>query len=207
MMSYWKRFWYLIWGAACRSTLTRQCWTFVFNEEQSGRDAVRNIFQTFPEIYCREVIPNATALYRRQMGLTGWGFLYYLFPSPISVLLPSSDPSYLQASHLCLAAGRRDTRRARGGRRHRPREADDSLELLEAAENGRYKVVAKAEPYKNLPVNHLCMHCGSHLGAIWGEISMRKYKWIFYLTLTTYILAIHQNLCLHLPAKMSESEN
>ena len=26
------------------------------------------------------------------------------------------------------------------------------LELLEGAENGRYKVVAKAEPYKNLPV-------------------------------------------------------
>ena len=27
------------------------------------------------------------------------------------------------------------------------------LELLEGAENGRYKVVAKAEPYKNLPVS------------------------------------------------------
>ena len=26
------------------------------------------------------------------------------------------------------------------------------LELLEGAENGRYKVIAKAEPYKNLPV-------------------------------------------------------
>jgi len=29
----------------------------------------------------------------------------------------------------------------------------EKLELLEGAENGRYKVVAKAEPYKNLPVN------------------------------------------------------
>ena len=29
---------------------------------------------------------------------------------------------------------------------------DDSLELLQGAENGRYKVIAKAEPYKNLPV-------------------------------------------------------
>ena len=28
-------------------------------------------------------------------------------------------------------------------------------ELLEGAENGRYKVVAKAEPYKNLPVGPL----------------------------------------------------
>ena len=28
-------------------------------------------------------------------------------------------------------------------------------ELLEGAENGRYKVVAKAEPYKNLPVSAL----------------------------------------------------
>jgi len=27
----------------------------------------------------------------------------------------------------------------------------EKLELLEGAENGRYKVVAKAEPYKNLP--------------------------------------------------------
>ena len=30
---------------------------------------------------------------------------------------------------------------------------EESLELLEGAENGRYKVVAKAEPYKNLPVS------------------------------------------------------
>ena len=29
------------------------------------------------------------------------------------------------------------------------------LELLEGAENGRYKVVAKAEPYKNLPVSFI----------------------------------------------------
>ena len=29
----------------------------------------------------------------------------------------------------------------------------DSEELLQGAENGRYKVVAKAEPYKNLPVS------------------------------------------------------
>ena len=63
-----------------------------------------------------------------------------------------SDNSYFQVSQLCLA------RRGRGGRRHTSRDAEDSLELLQAAENGRYKVVAKAEPYKNLPVNHLCMH-------------------------------------------------
>ena len=31
--------------------------------------------------------------------------------------------------------------------------AIEVLELLEGAENGRYKVVAKAEPYKNLPVS------------------------------------------------------
>ena len=31
-------------------------------------------------------------------------------------------------------------------------EDQDGAELLQAAENGRYKVVAKAEPYKNLPV-------------------------------------------------------
>ena len=30
-------------------------------------------------------------------------------------------------------------------------------ELLQGAENGRYKVVAKAEPYKNLPVSFLFM--------------------------------------------------
>ena len=29
-------------------------------------------------------------------------------------------------------------------------------ELLQGAENGRYKVVAKAEPYKNLPVR-ICL--------------------------------------------------
>ena len=29
-------------------------------------------------------------------------------------------------------------------------------ELLQGAENGRYKVVAKAEPYKNLPVS-ICL--------------------------------------------------
>ena len=28
----------------------------------------------------------------------------------------------------------------------------DTDELLQGAENGRYKVIAKAEPYKNLPV-------------------------------------------------------
>ena len=32
-------------------------------------------------------------------------------------------------------------------------EAAQEVELLQTAENGRYKVVAKAEPYKNLPVS------------------------------------------------------
>lgn len=77
-----------------------------------------------------------------------------------------------QASQLCLVEGIRDRHRARIGlRRHRHREdkhiddvthttnigrevfdEDDGVELLVGAENGRYKVVAKAEPYKNLPV-------------------------------------------------------
>ena len=30
---------------------------------------------------------------------------------------------------------------------------EEGGELLEGAENGRYKVIAKAEPYKNLPVS------------------------------------------------------
>ena len=87
---------------------------------------------------------------REEMRIVGilTGFLYWLLISHL----------HLQVSQLALAQGRRDPRRGRGGRRHRAREADDSLELLQAAENGRYKVVAKAEPYKNLPVNHLCMH-------------------------------------------------
>ena len=38
---------------------------------------------------------------------------------------------------------------ARGVRRSLEEEEE---ELLEGAENGRYKVIAKAEPYKNLPV-------------------------------------------------------
>jgi len=59
--------------------------------------------------------------------------------------------------------------------------------LLQVAENGRYKVVAKAEPYKNLPVKtykiQACLHAaaaGSQLVAICEEeIPIRKYKWIF----------------------------
>ena len=39
-----------------------------------------------------------------------------------------------------------------GGSRRKARQLE-VLELLEGAENGRYKVVAKAEPYKNLPVS------------------------------------------------------
>ena len=35
-----------------------------------------------------------------------------------------------------------------------PEALDDSAELLQGAENGRYKVIAKAEPYKNLPVRY-----------------------------------------------------
>ena len=81
----------------------------------------------------------------------------------------------MQASQLCLVEGVRNRYRARIGlRRHRHPEPDqaehrhqdtelrrgargdteheEEEELLEVAENGRYKVVAKAEPYKNLPV-------------------------------------------------------
>ena len=83
----------------------------------------------------------------------------------------------LQASELCLVEGVRGRQRGRIGFRHHHRHhdtkheahtdhvktavnifdvdhhhEDDSLELLQGAENGRYKVVAKAEPYKNLPV-------------------------------------------------------
>ena len=85
--------------------------------------------------------------------------------------------SHFQASQLCLVEGVRNRYRARIGlhRRHRHPEPDqdenrhqdteirrgargeeqeheEERELLEVAENGRYKVVAKAEPYKNLPV-------------------------------------------------------
>ena len=83
-----------------------------------------------------------------------------------------------QTSQLWLVEGLRDRHRARIGiRRHRhyddkhgddldhikaavdifdDQEAfDDSAELLQGAENGRYKVIAKAEPYKNLPVRYL----------------------------------------------------
>ena len=36
---------------------------------------------------------------------------------------------------------------------------EEGGELLEGAENGRYKVIAKAEPYKNLPVSFIiCLH-------------------------------------------------
>ena len=42
------------------------------------------------------------------------------------------------------------------GRENKNRRRDtEKLELLEGAENGRYKVVAKVEPYKNLPVKIL----------------------------------------------------
>ena len=44
-----------------------------------------------------------------------------------------------------------DTRDTRAGARL-ARDQEEELELLQGAENGRYKVVAKAEPYKNLPV-------------------------------------------------------
>lgn len=86
--------------------------------------------------------------------------------------------SLFQASQLCLVEGVRNRYRARIGlRRHRHPEPDqdehrhrdtdirdlgargvrrdleeEEHELLEGAENGRYKVIAKAEPYKNLPV-------------------------------------------------------
>ena len=43
-----------------------------------------------------------------------------------------------------------DTEIRRGARGEE--EHEEERELLEVAENGRYKVVAKAEPYKNLPV-------------------------------------------------------
>ena len=38
---------------------------------------------------------------------------------------------------------------------HKDQLLESKEELLEGAENGRYKVVAKAEPYKNLPVSAL----------------------------------------------------
>ena len=131
------------------------------------------------EIYWREVFFNAfSALYRQRGDENSWDF------NRISILI-SHLP--VQVSQLVLAQGRRDPRRGRGGRRHRAREADDSLELLQVAENGRYKVVAKAEPYKNLPVKtykiQTCLHAaaaGSQLVAICEEeIPIRKYKWIF----------------------------
>lgn len=131
------------------------------------------------EIYWREVFFNAfSALYRQRGDENSWDF------NRISILI-SHLPA--QVSQLVLAQGRRDPRRGRGGRRHRAREADDSLELLQVAENGRYKVVAKAEPYKNLPVKtykiQACLHAaaaGSQLVAICEEeIPIRKYKWIF----------------------------
>jgi len=48
------------------------------------------------------------------------------------------------ALHLLSGLAKRENK-------HRRRDIEQ-LELLEGAENGRYKVVAKAEPYKNLPV-------------------------------------------------------
>ena len=50
-----------------------------------------------------------------------------------------------QAFQLLTAEGKRENKNRRRD--------TEKLELLEGAENGRYKVVAKAEPYKNLPVN------------------------------------------------------
>ena len=114
-----------------------------------------------------------SALYRQRGDENSWDF------NRISILI---SHLHFQVSQLALAQGRRDPRRGRGGRRHRAREADDSLELLQVAENGRYKVVAKAEPYKNLPVKTIPtrLHAAaSHLVAICGEIPIRKYKWIF----------------------------
>merc|ERR1719192_1389114 len=91
-------------------------------------------------------------------------------PTLKSLLLP------LLVSQLCLAGGRRDPRRGRGGRRHRARDADDSLELLQAAENGRYKVVAKAEPYKNLPPAPATPEYGDYLDVTPSPLANRKYK-------------------------------
>jgi len=51
----------------------------------------------------------------------------------------------LLAFQLLTAAAKRENKNRRRD--------TEKLELLEGAENGRYKVVAKAEPYKNLPVN------------------------------------------------------
>ena len=118
-----------------------------------------------------------SALYRQRGDENSWDF------NRISILI-SHLP--FQVSQLVLAEGRRDQRRGRGGRRHRAREADDSLELLQVAENGRYKVVAKAEPYKNLPVNpnSTCLHAAaSHLVAISGD-SYQKIQMDFYLAST-----------------------
>jgi hypothetical protein len=51
----------------------------------------------------------------------------------------------LLALHLLSAVAKRENKNRRRD--------TEKLELLEGAENGRYKVVAKAEPYKNLPVS------------------------------------------------------
>lgn len=58
----------------------------------------------------------------------------------------------LQAVWSVAGGGGRWARRNR--RRNRDTEAGQEAELLQTAENGRYKVVAKAEPYKNLPVSY-----------------------------------------------------
>jgi hypothetical protein len=50
-----------------------------------------------------------------------------------------------QALHLLSSVAKRENKNRRRD--------TEKLELLEGAENGRYKVVAKAEPYKNLPVS------------------------------------------------------
>ena len=59
------------------------------------------------------------------------------------------------------------------------------LELLEGAENGRYKVIAKAEPYKNLPVRiniqSLCPKKGAS-GTKNGWVDVDLKNSLFYIT-------------------------
>ena len=150
------------------------------------------------KIYWREVFFNAfSALYRQRGDENSWDF------NRISILI-SHLP--LQVSQLALAQGRRDPRRGRGGRRHRARDADDSLELLQVAENGRYKVVAKAEPYKNLPVNPTCLPacCSFSFGRDLWRDSYQKIQMDFYLAVTAKYWAawvIHQQQFLHFSQK------
>ena len=112
--------------------------------------------------------------------LKSFGWIVPVFISISTTLILVFNKILLQASELCLVEGLRDQHRRRarlGLRRHKLLDdkhqdnsrhktdvgrdvfdEDDGVELLVGAENGRYKVVAKAEPYKNLPVSKPTSH-------------------------------------------------